>query len=115
MRPPRNGANLRPPQAKVLSCQRTLPRHVVSRGLASRIGLSADVFQTLDFRFRGNDDVISSFFLKLAPLRSIRLLCGSALGAKKQFPSSLRGEGRVRGATPHHRTTFPPTLSLKGE
>src|SRR4030066_229262 len=110
MRPPRNGANLRPPQAKLLSCQRNLPRHVVSRGLASRIGLSADVFQTLDSRFRGNDDVISSFFLELVPLRSLRLLCGSALGAKKIIPLSPpgRGQGEGRNATSSHNLRPPP-------
>jgi len=36
--------------------------------LASRIGLSAMVFQTLDSAFRRNDDVIRGFCLKVVPL-----------------------------------------------
>ena len=51
-----HGTTLRPPQAKLPSCQRKP---------ASRIGLSADVFQTLDSGFRRNDDVIRVFFLKV--------------------------------------------------
>ena len=48
-----NGATLMVPQAELLSCQRKL---------ASRIGLSADVFQTLDSGFRRNDDDVGDFF-----------------------------------------------------
>lgn len=54
-----NGTTLRPPPAKTSSCQRKL---------ASRIGLSADVFQTLDSGFRRNDGVIRGFSLKVVPL-----------------------------------------------
>ena len=59
MGPEPHGTTLRAPQTKLPSCQRKL---------ASRIGLSADIFQTLDSGFRLNDDVFRGFFLKVVPL-----------------------------------------------
>src|SRR3990172_3378936 len=75
-----SGTALMAPQAELPSCQRKL---------ASRIGLSADVFQTLDSGLRRNDNVFRGFFLKVAPLLSWLFdpfyLCASVFICGSQF------------------------------